>query len=351
MLKNVGQQLQTRAEEYYIKRQLSYKTLNPIVNFSKALGDVKRILVIPSTAGGGILNSSLIVKRLKDRYPNSEVRISVPNDWASVVAKFPGVDATIGDWNTDSVWSDQYNSQIKAVSDWKVDLLVRLGSEMSIKENYGCVIIGAKLRLCHFLEDLTSPFWSIMFKKTLKGLSDFTIGITLLEAIGIPNAHLSSNRSGVFKHLFQADYKSQESVSIALDAGILLNSLGREKFNNTVDILEKDNYKIVIVMGLARPSTVSYLIKKYGAKASIHSSTDMLSVGSVLARCHVAICGTGELLHWANAVGTPTICLQSVMNQSVKTILEEEGIYVISPGNLNLGQMSTLVKKIVTIGD
>ena len=35
---------------------------------------------------------------------------------------------------------------------------------------------------------------------------------------------------------------------------------------------QKDSYKIVIVVGLARPSTVNYLISRFGAKASIHSS-------------------------------------------------------------------------------
>ena len=351
MLKTIGKQLQIRAEEIFIKRRLIHKKLNSTVNFSKALEEVKRILVIPSNAYGGILNAAVIVKKLKDRYPHSEVRISVPNDWASVVEKFPGVDATIGDWNADSVWSDRYNSQIKAVSDWGVDLLVRLGSHMSVKVNYGCVISGAKLRLCHISEDLTSPFWNITLEKTLTGLSDFAVGTALLEAIGIENSFLSPSRLGVFKHFYRNDYKSQESITVALDAENLLNCLGRDKFNDTVDILQKDNYKIVIVMGLARSATVSYVIKRFGAKASIHSSTDMLSVGSVLARCNLAICANGELLHWANAVGTPTMCLQSVRNESVKTTLEEEGIYVISPESLNFSQMSDLVKKTISISD
>lgn len=351
MLNTVRKQLQMHAEELFIRRQLLRENLNSTVNFSKALEEVKRILVIPSNADGGILNSSEIVKRLKDRYPHSEVRISVPNDWVSVVEKFPGVDATIGDWNRDCVWSDRYNSQIKAVSDWGADLLVRLGTQMSVKANYGCVISGAKLRLCHISEDLTSPFWNITLEKTLAGLSDFAVGTALLEAIGIENSYLSPNRLGVFKHLFQNDHKSQENITIALDAENLLNYLGREKFNDTVDILQKDSYKIVIVVGLARPSTVNYLISRFGAKASIHSSTDKLAVGAVLARCNVAIFGSGELLHWSNAVGTPTICLQSQMNKSVKTILEDEGIYVISPENLNLSKISNLVEKIITFSD
>ena len=349
MLKKLKDTLQTNAEELYIKKQLSGKSLNLPLNFSKVLAEVKKILVIPSSVNGGILNSAVIVKKLKDRYPNSDIRISVPNNWASLVSKFNGVETTIGNWNTDAVWSDRYNSQIQAVTEWGPDLLIRLGSKTSIKDNYGCVVAGAKLRLCHLPQDLTSSFWNMTFVKNLTGLSDFSIGTALLEAIGIRDNESPKNRIGAFRHVFESEFQQSEEMAIAVDAENLLNSLGKKIFNEIIDVLENHNFKVVMVMGLARPSTVSYLMKEYGVTASIHSATDMLSIGSVLFRCNVAICGVGELLHWANAVGTATICMGTLLEGVERSVLEEEGIFVISSNKQMDKKLSILIGKLDTI--
>jgi hypothetical protein len=349
MFKNIKDKLQTNAEEFYIRKKLAKKDSNPAINYSKVLGNVNKILVIPSPVNGGILNSAIIVKKLKDRYPKSEIRVSVPNNWASVVSKFIGVDSTIGSWNSDSVWSDRYNSQIKAVSEWRPDLLVRLGSQMSIKDNYSCVIADAKLRLCYQPRDLTSAFWNITLVKKLTGLSDFRIGTALLEAIGIKDNDIPCNRIGAFKNVFDQEYQPTDHISIAIDADKFLNVFGKKNFNEIIETLENHNYKIVMVMGLARPSNVSYLMKQYGSTASIHSATDMLSIGSVLLRCDVALCGIGELLHWANAVGTPTICLGCILEGQEKAELEEEGIFVISSNRQMRNKLEILLAKLDTI--
>ncbi len=349
MFKNLKDKLKKNAEELYIGKQLAKKGLNPPINYSKALGNVNKILVIPSSVNGGILNSAIIVKKLRYRYPNSEIRVSVPDNWASVVSKFIGVDATIGSWNSDSVWSDRYNSQIKAVSEWRPDLLIRLGSQMSIKDNYGCVIADAKIRLCYLPRDLTSEFWNMTLVKKLAGLSDFRIGTALLQAIGIRDNDIPRNRIGAFKNVFHQDYQPTDHISIAIDADKFLNVFGKRNFNVIIETLENHNYKIVMVMGLARPSNVSYLMKQYGGTASIHSATDMLSIGSVLLRCDVAICGVGELLHWANAVGTPTICLGSILEGQKKAELEEEGIFVISSNRETSNKLEILLAKLDTI--
>ena len=346
MVKDFSHLVRCYAEEFYIKKKLSRKNLNSELNFSEELDNVRKILVIPSNASGGILNSSYVVKMLKERYPSSEIRISIPNNWASVVTKFEGIDATISDWNSEYVWTKRYLSQIDSVSAWGPDLLIRLGTRASLKENFGSVMIRAKLRLCYFPDDLTSEFWNFTLVKDIAGLSDFKCGTALMEVIGLKNDFQSVNRTGAFKYVFGNEIPQNQGISVAVDAENLLISHGKNYFNDLIETLQSKNYKVVMILGLARPSTVSYLIKMFGGTAVIHSATDMLSIGSVLLQCNASICGVGDILHWSNAVGTPTICAASDLSDCEITSFEEEGLLIDSSNKMFKDQLALIMHKL-----
>ena len=293
----------------------------------------ENILILSMTRMGDMIQTTPLIKGLKEKYPDSKITLLVTSDFASAVPLIPNVDDSIvlnfKQFNMDKDWEDQswikifryLEESLEDIKSKNYDLLVNLSHS-----KFSALMVGylgiknvVGFHCNEFGDRMTGHPWMQYFG--VEVFNRIYNEFNLVEIFsGSAGVDVKGRTIEVVRPQIQSSLDTllpdkSEDVLIGFQAGSSLEGRrwSAQSFANLADMLiEKTNARIVI-FGVESESKVAEEVisrtKNKDRISNLAGKTNLSELAQLLAKCEYLVTNDTGTMHLAAAMGTKIVGL------------------------------------------
>lgn len=279
--------------------------------------DIKKILLLNTTAMGDTLLSTPAIRALREAFPDARITSLVSPMAKEILLNNPNIDRFIDyPGRIDLPFFFKLPGALKDLKRERIDLSIVLDSNDSEAGPFS-YLSGAPMRV-GWQESRLSFLFNIPVKKRMEGLHVVDIKLKALESIGI-NAHVRK------PEIFLSPEEEMKGDRVIKDAGLFqgriagIHPFGAKRnrwwpeeyvISLSDSLLEKYGLRTIIFGGGEERPFAERMAERMKKRPFVVAGKSGIRESAVLIkRCNFLVSPDSGPMHLAQAVGTPTIAL------------------------------------------
>jgi lipopolysaccharide heptosyltransferase II len=293
----------------------------------------ENILILSMTRMGDMIQTTPLIKGLKEKYPNSKITLLVTSDFASAVPLIPNVDDSIvldfkqfiinKDWE-DQSWIKVFRYLEESLEDIKrrnYDLLVNLSHSkfsalmvgyLSIKNVIGfhCNEFGDRMTGHPWMQYFGVEVFNRIYNEfNLVEIFSGSAGVDVKgRSIEVVRPQIQSSLDAFLP-------QQDEDVLIGFQVGSSLEGRrwSAQSFANLADMLIENANARIVIFGVQSESEVAEEVisrtKNKDQISNLAGKTNLSELGLLLEKCEYLVTNDTGTMHLAAAMGTKIVAL------------------------------------------